>query len=298
MKTGSMRDLALNHIPVMSAEILSYLEIESDGIYIDGTIGPGGHATSILNNLGKHGKLIGIDRDEEALKICNENFSSSSPLLSLHHSSYNKLDTILSKEGISYVNGIILDLGLSSNQLNSERRGFSYRSEGNLDMRFDYTSGEKASDIIKNNSIDKLTKIFQIYGEERFSYRIARSIKDMKEMKTVNHLREAIRRCTPPNNRDRIFARIFQSLRIIVNNELEILQDFLLKFVDYLSPNGKIAIISYHSLEDRLVKHQYKHLSDISVLKILTKKPIRPLEIEIINNKRSRSAKLRVGRKI
>ena len=298
MKTGSMQDLALNHIPVMSAEILSYLRIEPDGIYIDGTIGPGGHASSILNNLGKHGKLIGIDRDEEALKICNENFSSSSSLLSLHHSSYNKLDTILSKEGISYVNGIILDLGLSSNQLNSERRGFSYRSEGNLDMRFDYTSGEKVSDIIKNNSIDKLTKIFQIYGEERFSYRIARSIKDMKEMKTVNHLREAIRRCTPPNNRDRIFARIFQSLRIIVNNELEILQDFLLKFVDYLSPNGKIAIISYHSLEDRLVKHQYKHLSDISVLKILTKKPIRPSEIEIINNKRSRSAKLRVGRKI
>ena len=299
MKTGSMQDLALNHIPVMSAEILSYLKIESDGIYIDGTIGPGGHASSILNNLGKHGKLIGIDRDEEALKICNENFSnSSSSLLSLHHSSYNKLDTILSKEGIPYVNGIILDLGFSSNQLNSERRGFSYRSEGNLDMRFDYTSGEKASDIIKNNSIDKLTKIFQIYGEERFSYRIARSIKDMKEMKTVNHLREAIRRCTPPNNRDRIFARIFQSLRIIVNNELEILQDFLLKFVDYLSPNGKIAIISYHSLEDRLVKHQYKRLSDISVLKILTKKPIRPSEIEIINNKRSKSAKLRVGRKI
>jgi len=298
MKTGSMQDLALNHIPVMSEEILSYLAIESDGIYIDGTIGPGGHAAPILNSLGKHGKLIGIDRDEEALKICNENFSSSSSLLSLYHSSYNKLDTILSKEGISYVNGIILDLGFSSNQLNSERRGFSYRSEGNLDMRFDYTSGEKASDVIKNNSIDKLTKIFQIYGEERFSYRIARSIKEMKEMKTVNHLREAIRRCTPPKNRDRILARIFQSLRIIVNNELEILQDFLLKFVNYLSPNGKIVIISYHSLEDRLVKHQYKHLSDISVLKILTKKPIRPSEIEILNNKRSRSGKLRVGSKI
>ena len=158
MKTGSMQDLALNHIPVMSAEILSYLKIESDGIYIDGTIGPGGHASSILNNLGKHGKLIGIDRDEEALKICNENLSSSPSQLSLHHSSYNKLDTILSKEGISYVNGIILELGLSSIQLNSERRGFSYRSEGNLDMRFDYTSGEKVSDIIKNNSIDKIKR--------------------------------------------------------------------------------------------------------------------------------------------
>ena len=165
-------------------------------------------------------------------------------------------------------------------------------------MRFDFSSGEKASDIIKNNNIDKLTKIFQIYGEERFSYRIARSIKEMKEMKSVNHLREAIRRCTPPQNRDRIFARIFQALRIVVNKELEILQDFLLKFADFLSPNGTIAIISYHSLEDRLVKHQYKHLSNISSIKILTKKPLRPTEIAIKTNKRSKSAKLRVARKI
>ena len=297
MKEGSIQDLA-NHIPVMSNEILSYLNIESDGVYIDGTIGPGGHATPILNNLGKHGKLIGIDRDEEALKICRKNFSNSSALLSLHHSSYNKLDTILSKEGVSRVNGVILDLGLSSNQLKAKQRGFSYRSDGDLDMRFDFSSGEKASDIIKNNNIDKLTKIFQIYGEERFSYRIARSMKEMKEMKSVNHLREAIRRCTPPKNRDRIFARIFQALRIVVNKELEILQDFLLKFADFLSPNGTIAIISYHSLEDRLVKHQYKHLSNISSLKILTKKPLRPKEIEITTNKRSKSAKLRVARKI
>jgi len=298
MKEGSMQDLALNHIPVMSNEILSYLNIQPNGVYIDGTIGPGGHATSILNSLGKHGKLIGIDRDEEALKICRKTFSSSSYLLSLHHTSYNKLDTILSKEGIPCVNGVILDLGLSSNQLNAKQRGFSYKSDGDLDMRFDFSSGEKASDIIKNNNIDKLTKIFQIYGEERFSYRIARSIKEMKEMKSVNHLREAIRRCTPPKNRDRIFARIFQALRIVVNKELEILQDFLLKFADFLSPNGIIAIISYHSLEDRLVKHQYRHLSNISSLKILTKKPLRPTEIEITNNKRSKSAKLRVARKM
>jgi len=297
MKEGSIQDLA-NHIPVMSNEILSYLNIVSDGVYIDGTIGPGGHANPILNSLGKHGKLIGIDRDEEALKICRKNFSSSSSQISLHHTSYNKLDTILSKEGIPCVNGVILDLGLSSNQLNTKQRGFSYRSDGDLDMRFDFSSGEKASDIIKNNNIDKLTKIFQIYGEERFSYRIARSIKEMKEMNSVNHLREAIRRCTPPQNRDRIFARIFQALRIVVNKELEILQDFLLKFADFLSPNGTIAIISYHSLEDRLVKHQYKHLSNISSLKILTKKPLRPTEIEIKTNKRSKSAKLRVARKI
>ena len=298
MKSYSVQDSALTHVPVMSSEVLTYLDIKSNGVYIDGTIGPGGHAIQILNNLGKHGKLIGIDRDEDALKICNKNCSSSSSLLSLFHSSYNKINTILTKEKISSVNGIILDLGLSSNQLNSRSRGFSYRSEGNLDMRFDFTQGKKASDIIKSNNIEKLTKIFKKYGEERFSYRIARSIKEMKDMKTVNHLQEAIRRCTPPKNRDRILARIFQSLRIVVNNELEILQDFLLKFVDFLSPNGKIVIISYHSLEDRLVKHQFKHLSNNGLLKILTKKPIRSSEKEINNNRRSKNAKLRAAEKV
>ena len=298
MKPYTVQDSALTHVPVMSSEVLTYLDIKSNGVYIDGTIGPGGHAIQILNNLGKHGKLIGIDRDEDALKICNKNCSSSSSLLSLFHSSYNKINTILTKEKISSVNGIILDLGLSSNQLNSRSRGFSYRSEGNLDMRFDFTQGKKASDIIKSNNIEKLTKIFKKYGEERFSYRIARSIKEMKDMKTVNHLKEAIRRCTPPKNRDRILARIFQSLRIVVNDELEILQDFLLKFVDFLSPNGKIVIISYHSLEDRLVKHQFKHLSNNGLLKILTKKPIRSSEKEINNNKRSKNAKLRAAEKV
>ena len=298
MKPYTVQDSALTHVPVMSSELLTYLDIKSNGVYIDGTIGPGGHAIQILNNLGKHGKLIGIDRDEDALKICNKNCSSSSSLLSLFHSSYNKINTILTKEKISSVNGIILDLGLSSNQLNSRSRGFSYRSEGNLDMRFDFTQGKKASDIIKSNNIEKLTKIFKKYGEERFSYRIARSIKEMKDMKTVNHLKEAIRRCTPPKNRDRILARIFQSLRIVVNDELEILQDFLLKFVDFLSPNGKIVIISYHSLEDRLVKHQFKHLSNNGLLKILTKKPIRSSEKEINNNRRSKNAKLRAAEKV
>ena len=298
MKPYTVQDSALTHVPVMSSEVLTYLDIKSNGVYIDGTIGPGGHAIQILNNLGKHGKLIGIDRDEDALKICNKNCSSSSSLLSLFHSSYNKINTILTKEEISSVNGIILDLGLSSNQLNSRSRGFSYRSEGNLDMRFDFTQGKKASDIIKSNNIEKLTKIFKKYGEERFSYRIARSIKEMKDMKTVNHLKEAIRRCTPPKNRDRILARIFQSLRIVVNDELEILQDFLLKFVNLLSPNGKIVIISYHSLEDRLVKHQFKHLSNNGLLKILTKKPIRSSEKEINNNRRSKNAKLRAAEKV
>jgi len=298
MKPYTVQDSALTHVPVMSSEVLTYLDIKSNGVYIDGTIGPGGHAIQILNNLGKHGKLIGIDRDEDALKICNKNCSSSSSLLSLFHSSYNKINTILTKEKISSVNGIILDLGLSSNQLNSRSRGFSYRSEGNLDMRFDFTQGKKASDIIKSNNIEKLTKIFKKYGEERFSYRIARSIKEMKDMKTVNHIKEAIRRCTPPKNRDRILARIFQSLRIVVNDELEILQDFLLKFVDFLSPNGKIVIISYHSLEDRLVKHQFKHLSNNGLLKILTKKPIRSSEKEINNNRRSKNAKLRAAEKV
>ena len=206
MKPYTVQDSALTHVPVMSSEVLTYLDIKSNGFYIDGTIGPGGHAIQILNNLGKHGKLIGIDRDEDALKICNKNCSSSSSLLSLFHSSYNKINTILTKEKISSVNGIILDLGLSSNQLNSRSRGFSYRSEGNLDMRFDFTQGKKASDIIKSNNIEKLTKIFKKYGEERFSYRIARSIKEMKDMKTVNHL-------NPTTIRIFIFLHVIQNLK-------------------------------------------------------------------------------------
>ena len=292
------QDSGLTHIPVMITEILSYLAIKPDGIYLDGTIGPGGHATPILKKLVDGGKVVGIDRDEEALDICKQNLKTSSSILSLHHDSYNNLDKILAAEGLSAFNGILLDLGLSSLQLGSKNRGFSYRSEGPLDMRYDQSSGSGAGKLINQIDQDSLAQIFKEYGEERLASRIAKSIKEMTIMNTIADLREAIRRSTPPNHRDRTFARIFQALRIAVNQELGILQQFLAKFIDFLRPGGRIVIISYHSLEDRLVKHSFKELANGGTLDILTKRPITATEKERKKNRRARSAKLRAAVKV
>ena len=292
------QDSGLTHIPVMITEVLSYLAIQPDGIYLDGTIGPGGHATLVLKELTNGGKVVGIDRDEEALDICKQNLKTSSSFLSLHHNSYDNLDKILAAEELSAVHGMLLDLGLSSLQLSSKNRGFSYRSEGTLDMRFDRTSSKGAGKLIDQADRYSLSQIFKKYGEERLASRIAKSIKEMTEMNTTADLLEAIRRCTPPNHRDRTFARIFQALRIAVNEELDILQKFLTKFIDYLRPGGRIVIISYHSLEDRLVKHSFKELASGGTLNILTKRPITAREKERKNNRRAGSAKLRAAVKV
>ena len=292
------QDSGLTHIPVMITEVLSYLAIQPDGIYLDGTIGPGGHATPVLKELTNGGKVVGIDRDEEALDICKQNLKTSSSFLSLHHNSYDNLDKILAAEELSAVHGMLLDLGLSSLQLSSKNRGFSYRSEGSLDMRFDRSSSKGAGKLIDQADRYSLAQIFKEYGEARLASRIAKSIKEMTEMNTTADLREAIRRCTPPNNRDRTFARIFQALRIAVNEELDILQKFLTKFIDYLRPGGRIVIISYHSLEDRLLKHRFKELASGCTLNILTKRPITAREKERKNNRRAGSAKLRAAVKV
>ena len=292
------QDSGLTHIPVMITEVLSYLAIKPDGIYLDGTIGPGGHATPILKELIDGGKVVGIDRDEEALDICKQNLKTSSSILSLYHNSYNNLDKILAAEGLSAFNGVLLDLGLSSLQLGSKNRGFSYRSEGPLDMRYDQSSGSGAGKLINQTDQDSLAQILKEYGEERLASRIAKSIKEMTIMNTIADLREAIRRCTPPNHRDRTFARIFQALRIAVNQELGILEQFLTKFIDFLRPGGRIVIISYHSLEDRLVKHSFKKLASGGTLDILTKRPITATEKERKINRRARSAKLRSAVKV
>ncbi|MEE3150019.1 MAG: 16S rRNA (cytosine(1402)-N(4))-methyltransferase RsmH [Candidatus Neomarinimicrobiota bacterium] len=292
------QDSGLTHIPVMITEVLSYLAIKPDGIYLDGTIGPGGHATPILKKLIDGGKVVGIDRDEEALDICKQNLKTSSSILSLYHNSYNNLDKILAAEGLSAFSGVLLDLGLSSLQLGSKNRGFSYRSGGPLDMRYDQSSGSGAGKLINQTDQDSLAQIFKEYGEERLASRIAKSIKEMTIMNTIADLREAIRRCTPPNHRDRTFARIFQALRIAVNQELGILEQFLTKFIDFLRPGGRIVIISYHSLEDRLVKHSFKKLASGGTLDILTKRPITATEKERKKNRRARSAKLRAAVKV
>ena len=286
------------HIPVMLSEVTQYLNLQRDGVYLDGTVGAGGHATQILDHLSSHGRLIGLDRDAEALDICNDRFGASARPISTHQKSYHQFPEVIQELGVPEVNGILLDLGLSSMQLDSDMRGFAFESEGNLDMRFNGDTGETASDLISQLSEKELTEIIFQYGEERHSRKIARSIKAMKSMTTVADLKEAIRRSTPPQQRHKSLARVFQALRIAVNGELDKLKSFLDSFVDYLSINGRVVIMSYHSLEDRMVKHTFRALKQEGKLNVLTKKPIIPSADEQAQNSRSRSAKLRAAERI
>ena len=289
---------ALHHIPVMVEEVLYYLDVKSNLIYVDGTIGQGGYTKHIIPNLFPRGKIVGIDRDLEVLDMCHQNFSTPNAQLSLYHNSYHHLPDILQKEGVHSVDGILLDLGLSSFQLESINRGFSYSQDSQLDMRFDQTSGMTATNYLKKLTLKDLEKILKDFGEERYARKIAYNIYHSTRLKTTFDLKNIIQKSTPPANRTKSFSRVFQSIRIAINRELEILEQFLNIFIDYLSSRGKIVIVSYHSLEDRLVKHAFKKLNKDGSLKILTKKPVIPSKKEISTNSRSRSAKLRAAEKI
>ena len=281
------------HVPVMSTETIKYLNPKSDGIYIDGTIGAGGHANQILSMLSPKGKLIGIDRDEEALKICEKRFSSFKNLVSLHHTSYDNIKKILDELGIQKVDGMLLDLGLSSLQLDSESRGFSFKKNGRIDMRFDKNQDTTAADLIKSLSESELADIIFQFGEERRSRRISKAIKQSPKLLTTNDIKEAIRKSTPPHHRNKTLARVFQAIRIAVNDEIDKLIQFLKVFINYLNIGGRLVIISYHSLEDRLVKKTFRSLKEEKKVILLTKKPLTPQKSEINENNNSRSAKFR-----
>ena len=286
------------HVPVLPTEVIFYLNISTDGIYLDGTVGLGGHAALIIDHLSPKGHFIGTDRDNEALLLCNKRLSGYPTPVSLFHNSYHNFNAILDELGIDQVNGFLLDLGLSSLQMDSHVRGFSYSTDSDLDMRFDSSQEIKASGILNHLSENDLANVIFQYGEERRSRAIAKSIVKMRPLTTVFDLVESIRRSTPPNHRDRTLARVFQAIRIKVNGELEKLENFLSTFRDRLVIGGRVAIISFHSLEDRLVKHSFKDLAKEGVLSILTKKPVIATNEEMAENRRSRSAKLRVAERI
>ena len=289
----NLQELINVHIPVMSAQVLEYLNLKPGGLYIDGTIGAGGHAAQILSKLSNKGKLIGIDRDAEALEICYERFSAFADQISLHHSSYHNLSRIMGINGPARANGILLDLGISSLQINSEDRGFSFQSNALADMRFDQTKGQTAKDLIRKSSEKELADIIYQFGEERKSRRISNSIKKIKNLSTTMDLKEAIRKSTPPHHRNKTHARVFQAIRIAVNDEIDKLKSFLKIFLDYLEIGGRLVVISYHSIEDRIVKHSFRQLNNESKVELLTRKPLTPSTGEIKLNKRSRSAKMR-----
>ena len=297
MKSASFNNNPI-HIPVLKDEVIAFLDIQPDGTYFDGTCGLGGHSKTILKNLSSKGRLIGIDIDQEAVSICKRSFNSSYKNFYLKKDSYSNLPTILKEMEINKVSGILLDLGLSSLQLDSKKRGFSYKNDCHLDMRFDQSDSITAAKLINSSTQSELADIIFYNGEERRSRVIAKKLVQSLPIYNVQDLVQIIKSCTPPHKRDRTIARVFQAFRIVLNNELGRLSEFLSKYIDYLEGGGKIVIISFHSLEDRLVKRNFKKYNKNGMLNILTKKPITVSDKEANINRRSRSAKLRCAEKI
>ena len=285
------------HIPVMLMESLENLKIKNDGIYVDGTLGLGGHSECIIKKINS-GLLIGIDRDKNSISLAKKQLSRHKNI-KVFNDSYKNLKDILERLNIVAVDGILLDLGLSSFQLEDNSRGFSHKYESSLDMRFDCNSNDyTAEQIIKKNDLNELTKIFKEFGEERHAYKIAKKIKNLKGEINVMSITSIVDRVTPYKFRLKTYSRIFQALRIAANDELSHLNEFLDNFINLLNPGGRVVIISYHSVEDRIVKHKLKDLKHEKKIELIFKKPLTPSNEEVSINKRARSAKMRVGEKI
>ena len=302
------------HIPVMKSETLDLLINKKDGIYIDCTIGFGGHSKEILNRINNKGILIGMDLDPYALSKANEKLSDSSEKkFSLHNISYKEFPTILSEMKIKKVDGFLIDLGISSYQVDSAHRGFSFTNNGPLDMRFNQSSGYTAKKFLNKISDKKLADIIKYYGDQSKSKKIAKAIIEKINSNKIDStfdLKNCIQSVTKSNDL-KIVSKVFQSIRIALNDEFENLKSILKKMPEFLNKGGRIAIISFHSIEDRIVKHYFKNNTLINVedyfdrkkinqekLKVITKKPITPSNKEVHTNPRSRSAKLRVAEKI
>ncbi|MCK4648306.1 16S rRNA (cytosine(1402)-N(4))-methyltransferase RsmH [bacterium] len=291
----------IEHIPVLLNEVIEYLNCMGNKIIADCTIGEGGHAEKILNDLGPAGILLGIDQDQDALVAARKRLAPFGKKVILVWDNFTNLEKILREKGIEKVDGILFDLGVSSFQLNRRERGFSFLRESPLDMRMNQAQKINASDLINRFSYGELQNIIYELGEKRWAKRIARAIVRKREkgpVTTTTQLARIIERAVPYRGRIHPATRTFLALRIKVNRELENLREALPQAVDSLKKKGRISIISYHSLEDRIAKNSFKEFARQGRLKILTKKPITPKEEEVRINPRSRSAKLRVGERI
>ena len=300
------------HIPVLTKEILSYLDLKKGGVYIDCTLGGGGHSKAILEKIYPQGLLIGIDQDIEAIETAKEELKSYTDNIKLVKGNFKNLEGILTDLKIKTVSGIIFDLGVSFHQLKEKERGFSFKGDSHLDMRMDLTQEFNADTLINSYSEKDLAEIFEKYGEERFSKRIARLIiteRKKKAITTTKQLSDLVIRSLPRTKKRHTWrihpaTRIFQAIRIEVNQELKVLEKGLNQAIRVLENKGRMCVISYHSLEDRIVKHLFKEVERVGKdqgdygLKIITKKPIRPSSEEIRENPKARSAKLRVAEKI
>ena len=285
------------HLPVLPNEIVHWLNPQPGQIVVDGTLGGGGHTRLLAERLQGSGYVLAVDRDPAAVQAAEQNLRGLN--VKVAAASYIDLAELLHELGVPMVQGIVLDLGLSSDQLADEQRGFSFRSSGPLDLRFNPEEGEPASRLLARLRENELADIIFQFGEERFSRRIARQIVAAREgspVQTAEQLAALVRRCVP-RSKDGIdpATRTFQALRIAVNQELKTIQLALERLPALLAPGGRLAIISFHSLEDRLVKEAFRNDAR---LKVLTKKPLTATPEELATNPRSRSAKLRVAERI
>lgn len=302
------------HVPVLLAECLEALNLQDGKIYVDATFGGGGHSQKILES-GKDLKLFGVDQDPDSIeqsKVLTEKYPDNFVMIK---ENFANIRTGLALERIKKVDGILFDLGVSSHQINDPSRGFSFRGDGELNMRMDQTSELTAADVVNTYSFEQLARIFREYGEEKEAARIANNIileRSKKEIKTTLQLSTIIENCIISKKSIKAKARIFQALRIYINKEMEALKSALNDSIKILNPGGKIVVISYHSLEDRIVKNIFKYeekscicppefplcvCDKVSTLKIITRKPVVPTLNEIGNNPRARSAKLRIAQK-
>lgn len=289
------------HAPVMTGELLRLLVPTPGKIFVDATLGGGGHAEALLEKSPDDFTLIGIDRDLEAIAFAKKRLKKFGSKVKLIHGRMRDIAEILSKEKVSSVAGIYADLGVSSWQLNSPERGFSFRFDAPLDMRMDSSDGPSAADLVNELSETELAKIIFDFGEERFARRIAGAICRTENIETTGDLVKIIEKAVPPYARNQKIhpaTRTFQALRIAVNDELGELKSFLENTPSLVEVGGTIAVMSYHSLEDRLVKHSFRALAADGPFKVLTKKALIPSDKEQRENTRSRSAKLRAVERV
>jgi 16S rRNA (cytosine1402-N4)-methyltransferase len=292
---------------VLANEVIKYLDLSNGDKVLDGTVGCGGHSRRILDHILPKGSLIGIDKDEQALEIANKTLSDKKyqDKFILEHANFSELETILLENNIEKLNGVLFDLGISSFQIDTAQRGFSIKEDGPLDMRMDLSQNFSALDVVNRYPEKELADVIFKFGEERASRRIARYIVTARKVKRIETTHELARivvkalRKPGKHSKTHPATRTFQAIRIEVNSELSSIEKALEKVVKFLSPKAKLCVISFHSLEDRMIKLFFRELAkDRESFKILTKKPIVPSDEEIGNNPRSRSAKLRVIEKI
>lgn len=311
--------MTFEHKSVLLNETVDSLLVKPDGIYVDGTLGGGGHAEAVLSRLSKKGRLIGIDQDADAVRAAGERLRAFGDRVVIVRNNYCRIREILRELSIEHVDGIYLDLGVSSYQLDTAQRGFTYRANAPLDMRMDQRNPQTAADLINGLGESELCRILKEYGEERFAKNIAKAIvreRAKKPIETTGELVELIRSSIPA----RILAkgghpakRTFQALRIEVNKELEVLNESIDTMIDLLNPGGRLSVITFHSLEDRIVKTRFRVNENPCICPpdfpvcvcgresrghVITRKPVIPTKEEAEENKRSKSSKLRVFERI